>query len=774
MIKQLIKIDSLFYITDNSGMVCTNLEIGRHHTSILIDSFEQNRTYFPIVGVQGDTVKVYLTASITQYNAIKLSGEQNLLFNKITLKFIPSFGNGTDFVKLMPGVFSQSELTSQYNVRGGNYDENLVYVNDIEIYRPQLVRTGQQEGLSFINPDLINNIKFYPGGFEAIYGDKLSSVLDVKYLQPDSFTAGFSAGLMGVNAFIADKPSEKVSYLFGARYRANNYLLNSLDVKGQYNPRFYDLQGVFTYKPNFRWTLSYLGNLGLNLFSFVPVSQTTRFGTINRALQLSVAYAGLEQMNYINGTNAISISFKPDINTEIKYVGSLFNSLENEYYTVRGAYDLGELDNNLGSDNFGKKALTIGAGYFINHARNDLQSYVVNNGIIGKHFNQLTKVKTEWRIDYKREAFEDRVLEWKYNDSAEVNIAPFAPNDDSLNLSQYQNSSANLLNNQWSAALQKIIPFIKKYEGALNIGIRGTYRSLGNHYFFSPRFRFTCNPWANRILDSSNTHKKLQLNINGGYYYQPAYYREMRNLAGVLNTDILPQKSIHLTLGVEYFFHIWGRKFKYTGDIYGKYLDDIIPYAIENVRIRYFAINNGRGYAAGFDNRIYGEFIKNLESWFNLAFLTTKEQFTYTKDGIITTTPWLRRPTDARVVGSIFFQDDLPNNKTFRMSMMLTFASSVPFYFIEANRYTATTNKIPSYQRVDIGFQKLIFTAEKRPKAKWLSQVENAFISLDVFNLLGNNNIISYNIFKDYANNYYGVPNYLTGRRLNLRLFIGF
>ncbi len=777
---QEVEVDSNTYFSDFKGFVYLKLMPGRHYALAIVDSIKDQRQSFSFTGNPSDTIKVtvisYLTDTdkINTINAIRIKGGATDIESR-TLNFLPTIGSGLDFVKLMAGVFSSSELTSQYNVRGGNYDENLVYVNDIEIYRPQLVRTGQQEGLSFVNSDLISNINFYPGGFEAKYGDKSSSVLDVKYIKPDSFLASVSAGLLGINAFIANKPHKKFTYVIGGRYRANNYLLNSLDVKGNYSPKFYDVQGLFTYQPNFKWQIELLGNIGVNQFSFRPVSQTTKFGTISRALQLTVAYAGLENMNYINATNALSITYRPSIATEYKFISSLFNSLENEYYTVEGAYDLGELDNNLGSDNFGQKAQTIGYGYFINHARNELQSYVINNTIIGKHQNRATKVKTEWRLNYKNEVFDDRILEWKYNDSSEINIAPSPLNDDTLNISYYLKTNAQLSNQQWSASVQKIIPVLKKFQGVLNVGARATYRTLGNHQFISPRARFSFKPKPHQINDTGAIDKDLTVNINAGYYYQPAFYREMRNLQGVLNTNILPQKSIHFTAGIEYYFKIWDRKFKYTGDAYYKILDDIIPYAIDNVRIRYFAMNNGKGYATGIDNRIYGEFIKGMESWFNFSVLSTKEKFNYLDSfGTMQTTGWQRRPTDARVVSSIFFQDDLPRNKSYRMSMTFSFASGLPFYFLESDRYQATSNRIPAYQRVDIGFQKLLITAEKRSNKKCFKNIESAFVSIDVFNLLANNNIISYNIVKDFANNYYGVPNYLTGRRLNLRLYIGF
>lgn len=784
---QLMSVDTFIRYTDNSGKVNLPMLPGRYQVcqlEVVTLLPLSNCKYFDLPINTKDTFKATFNFlnSTTNLAGTRISGGNgDLNFSKINLKFIPGTGQSNDFVKLLPGVFSSSELTSQYNVRGGNYDENLIYVNGIEIYRPQLVRTGQQEGLGFINSDLIQNIEFYAGGFEAKYGDKLSSVLDVKYLEPDSFGGSVSASMLGINLSLRNKVNKSFSYLFGARYRANNYLLNSLDVSGQYSPIFYDFQTLITYKPlrkNGRpqnWKFEYLGNLAQNKFSFRPEQQTTKFGTISRPLELTVGYAGLETMNYTTATNAISISHRPSIQTVYKFTNSLFNALESEYYTVEGAYNLGELDNNLGSDNFGQRKQTLGIGYFINHARNDLQSWVYNTSLSGSHKSRASKHIIEWSVNYRQENFDDRVLEWKYNDSAEMNLAPFALNDDTLNIGSYLNTSAILKNNQIALSLQQKRQVLKQYNGLLNLGIRYTHRSLGNHAFISPRVRFTLSPFHTKNKSRADSLKKyLDLTFSAGYYYQPAFYREMRDLQGNLNTNLAPQASIHFTAGLEYYFKIWDRRFKYSGDLYYKQFDNLIPYAIDNVRIRYFAVNSGKGYAAGMDNRLYGEFIKGLESWFNLSILSTKEKFKYAENGVQKETDWLRRQTDARVVSSIFFQDELPNNPNYRMSMTLNFVSGLPYYFLESNRYQATGNRIPGYQRVDIGFQKIIISPNKPTDKKWASNIENAFIALDVFNLLANNNVVAYNIIKDYANNYYGVPNYLTGRRLNVRLFIGF
>jgi len=794
MANRLVSVDTFVLTSNAQGKVSLKLPAGRFRVCLLSDDSAfalTNCQFFSLpFNTQGTFRKSFSFLNTNAIGTVRVAKEGNdLEFSSKPLKFITGMGQN-DFVKLLPGVFSGSELTSQYNVRGGNYDENLIYVNGIEIYRPQLVRTGQQEGLGFINSDLIKDIDFYAGGFAAEYGDKLSSVLDVQYLEPDTQVSGsVSASFLGLNLSLNNKPSKGFSYVFGARYRANNYILNSLDATGQYRPIFYDVQTLLTFIPQRKnrtwqnWKIQYLGNIARNKFSFAPVQQTTKFGTINRPLELTIGFAGLETMNYTTATNALSVTYAPSITTKYTFTNSLFNSLENEYYTVEGAYNLGELDNNLGSNNFGQRKQTLGLGYFINHARNDLQSWVYNSSVKGSHKSRATKNIIEWGANYRQENFDDRVLEWKYNDSAEMNLNPFARSDDTVNVSSYLNTSAILQSNQFAGFIQQKRQVMKKVNGLLNYGLRFTHRSLGNRSFFSPRVRFTLSPYHTRnqnLADSlkDSLSRDMNLTFSAGYYYQPAFYREMRDLQGNLNTNLAPQKSIHLTAGVEYFFNMWGRKFKYSGDLYYKHFDDLIPYAIDNVRIRYFAVNSGRGYAAGMDNRIYGEFIKDLESWFNLSILTTKEKFTFTDDnGVQKETDWLRRQTDARVVSSIFFQDELPKRPDFRMSMTLNFVSGLPYYFLESNRFAATGNRIPGYQRVDIGFQKIIISQDTniiKKQRKWGKNIKTAFVSLDVFNLLANNNIVAYNIIKDYANNYYGVPNYLTGRRINLRFYIGF
>ena len=790
MAGRLISVDTFFLTTNKAGKAKVSLPAGRYAVCLMgKDSLIAltNCQYFSLpLNTLGTFKKQFEFQEFKEIGTARVSGNGEVGdVSTRPLPFLPTVGQ-YDFIKLLPGVFSQSELTSQYNVRGGNYDENLIYVNGIEIYRPQLVRSGQQEGLGFINSDLIQDIDFYAGGFAAEYGDKLSSVLDVKYIDPDTQVSGsVSASFLGLNLSLRNKPSKGFSYLLGARYRANNYILNSLDATGQYRPIFYDLQTLLTFVPQRKgrdwqnWKIEYLGNIAKNKFSFAPVQQTTKFGTISRPLELTIGFAGLETMNYTTATNALSISYASSSMNRYKFTNSLFNSLENEYYTVEGAYNLGELDNNLGSNNFGQRKQTLGLGYFINHARNDLESWVYNSSLQGSHRSRATKNIIEWGINYRQENFDDRVLEWKYNDSAELNLHPFTRHDDTLRVSSYLNTKATLSNNQFAAFLQQKRQVFKKMNGLLNYGLRFTHRTLGNRSFLSPRVRLTLSPYYSRNLNLADSvrdslRKDFNLTFSAGYYYQPAFYREMRDLQGNVNTNLLPQKSLHFTAGFEYLFKMWGRKFKYSSEVYYKHFDDLIPYAIDNVRIRYFAVNNGRGYAAGLDNRIYGEFIKDLESWFNFSILTTREKFTYTEGGVQKETDWLRRPTDARVVSSIFFQDELPRNPNFRMSMTLNFVSGVPYYFLESERFAPTGNRIPGYQRVDIGFQKIILSPEKRIKKKWAKNIETAFISLDVFNLLANNNIVAYNIIKDYENNYYGVPNYLTGRRLNLKFYIGF
>lgn len=708
-------------------------------------------------------------------------------------------GDIMDIIKMQAGVSSNNELSSQYNVRGGNYDENLIYVNDFEIYRPQLIRSGQQEGLSFINPDMVNNINFSAGGFESRYGDKLSSVLDVSYRSPSKFGSGVQLGLLGMSFYVEGvvkakqrvgfRDSNRISYLIGGRYRGNKNILNSLDAIGLYKSRFGDLQSLITFHINRYNSIEFLVNYGQNRYRFEPEFQKTTFGTLQSALQLSIGMDGQEIMDYNSMMGGLSfVRRKKD--SEYKILFSAVSSNEKEHYDIQGAYQISEVDNNLGSSNFGDVKSLLGSGYFINHARNDLNFTILNAAHQGSikllgFRNKKSKgglnymyhpLRILYGFKYQAEYINDVFKEWKYNDSADYNITNNGYGDSFINLSESVRSKSSIRNQRISGFTQVNISFGEVNQTALVAGVRYLYSELNGQSLLSPRVQLYYEPNKKFNLKhfKDSVQKKKNLLIKGafGYYYQAPFYREMRDFAGNINKALKAQRSIHYLGGMEFGFKKFGRPFKFTGEVYYKDLDYLVPYVLDNIRIRYYATNSARGYAGGFDARINGEFIKGLESWFTLSLLKTNEIITYlNNDSILTESKSLRRPTDRRVSASIMFQDELRSNTDYRMHLMLNFGSGLPYYLTGEARYKSG-NTIPAYKRVDIGFSKVIIGGQNT-KIKSRS-IKKLWLGIDVYNLLQINNVISYIWVKDFSNNTYGVPNYLTGRRLNARLIMDF
>jgi len=670
------------------------------------------------------------------------------------------------------------ELSSAYNVRGGNFDENLVYVNGIEIYRPFLVRSGQQEGLSFVNADMTEKVEFSAGGFEAKYGDKLSSVLDVEYINPKDFGAGVTLSFMGANVFAHDISSNKrFTYNVGVRYRTNQYLLNSLDIEGSYQPNFTDIQSLLSYRLTSKLKLSWLSSYSRNSFLLVPESRSTSFGTVQNALRLFVAFGGSELTQFQTFVNGATLEYQLNDSNKIEWTSSVYTSDQIEHFTVEGAYRLDELENNLGSDNFGESRLTLGVGYFVNHARNDLNILVHNHQIRGTHYKKRNNY--EWGLKYQEEFVEDRLKEWNYNDSAGYNVSPNRSSkeivlDDVLNTQIELNGFRFSGYGQWSRILST------RNEFRFNAGARFNYWSVNKQTVVSPRFQMSFKPnkaFNDRLkakfkdIDVYDSLKKRDwvLKMAAGLYQQPPFYRELRNIKGVLNTELRAQKAIHFVLGGDMLFTAWERPFRFIGEVYYKSLSEIVPYYLDNVRIRYDAVNGSSGYATGMDLRVNGEFIKGLESWFNISLLSTEETIDYITEGVRIKTDRIRRPTDQRFNASILFQDELKMDPSFKMHLNLVFGTGIPYYFNGPFRYSERFN-IPAYRRVDIGFSKELINFDKSLSERRVKKLESLWFSLEVFNLLQVNNTISYIWVQDLNNNLYGVPNYLTGRRINLKM----
>jgi hypothetical protein len=691
--------------------------------------------------------------------------------NVKTLDMLPNTSGGLEsLLKTMPGVSSNNELSSQYSVRGGNFDENLVYVNDIEIYRPFLIRSGQQEGLSFINPDMVSSVQFSAGGFDASYGDKMSSVLDVTYKEPSYYAGSASASLLGGTIHFegADK-NRKFTHISGIRYKTNQYLLGSLDTKGEYKPKFFDFQTYLKYRFSSKFDISFLGNISSNEYAFIPVTRETSFGTISTALKLKVYYDGNEVDKYTSNFGALTASFHPTDKLNLKFILAAYNAQEQETYDIQGQYLINELDNTIGSTTFGDSIKNIGVGTFLNHARNFLNLDVwsiSHNGTFSIDGNKL-----KWGVKYQQEYITSKLSEWQLVDSSGYTI-PFS--DTALALYDVIKSNYTLNPFRVSGYLQNTKEF-KMNNGILYIsaGVRANYFSLNRQFFMNPRISLAWDPkWKIDILFRFST----------GLYFQPPFYKELIDPYGNINTNLLAQRSYHILAGADYVFQLWDRPFKLTSEAYFKYLDDLVPYKIDNVRIIYLAKNNARGFATGVDFKINGEFVEGTESWASLSIMRSMEDikgdYYINSLGEKVNIGYYPRPTDQLVNFSLFFQDYLPNNPSYRVNLYFLFGSSLPFSPPNTDRYDVTY-RMPAYKRVDIGFSKVIKDENRQSKFKIWNPFKTVLITGEIFNLFGVNNTISYLWIKTVSNlqqmpGMFAVPNYLTSRRFNIRFTLRF
>ena len=695
-------------------------------------------------------------------------------------------GSVEQILKTLPGVSSNNELSAQYNVRGGNFDENLVYVNDIEIYRPFLPRSGQQEGLSFIHSELVKNIKFSAGGFEAKYGDKMSSVLDIKYKDPKKATSSVNIGLLGVQtATEGASKNLRFTYLVGARYWSNKYVVSTLDTKGDYQPSFTDVQALLTYHFRSDLSLSILSSYAQNRYFLVPTDRQTTFGTVKQALQLNVYFDGADLMEYRTTTTAASLVYNPTRKLQLKLISSMFYSNENELFTIEGAYRLSELETDLGSANFGRAKSLRGIGYFINNARNGVEATVINVGHRGSY--NKGKNNIQWGTFVQTENIYDKLKEWNYRDSA--GFAQPTLVDGQLVLLDYLRTSLSLNTFRLNGYIQNTRVLNSTNNMVFTYGVRSNWWSYTNENVISPRFQFSFEPnkkHNKKIFDNnkvdSNLTKKMRKNwivkASYGWYYQTPFYRELRGFDGTLNSNIKSQKSIHYVLGAEMNFKAWNRPFKFTAEAYYKDLTNLIPYEIDNVRIRYFAQNISQGYATGIDFRVNGEFVRGTESWASLSLMNTEEMISgqKTKAGVLENERYIPRLTNQAFQFAILFQDYFPSNPSYKVNLMLVYGSGFPFGIPDHNRYN-DINTMPSYRRVDIGFTKDLIAENLKAKQRnsfLKKNIKHANIAVEVFNLLGVDNTISYTWLQDATAQTWAVPNYLTSRRLNVRLQMKF
>ena len=697
-------------------------------------------------------------AEIREISEVELVDDAKRLQNitaidKKNLNVITGPAGGVEgLISTLAGVSSKNELSSQYSVRGGNYDENLVYVNGFEIYRPFLVRSGEQEGLSFINSDMVENISFSAGGFEARYGDKLSSVLDIQYKDPKSWKSHLTCSFLGVNATIEGiSPSKRWSHITSYRQKANQFLLNTLDTESDYMPRFKDFQTLNTYHFSPQIKLSVLAHYSSNTYHSVPESRQSQFGTIDKPLQLNIYFDGQEKDAYETGLGAIRFDYQMHDSLHMSLSTSLFQTLEEEFYDVEAEYWLGQLENSLGSDNFGQVVANRGVGGYLRHARNELYAQVYNVQYRGKWFRNTTALS--WGLKYQHEIIDDRLNEWQLIDSSGFSMPQGL--DSQLELFEFIEADNDLNSSRLSSFIQQHGYFeLDSTKFNYTIGVRSQYWSMNNELFISPRAVLSYQP---------NWQKDVLFRGAIGSYNQSPFYRELRDKQGVLFTDLKSQKSTHFVFSADYNFLSWNRPFKFVGEIYYKNLKNLIPYEIDNLRLRYLPSLTSHGYTAGLDLRVNGEFVPGVESWASMSLMKSEEDIEGDGHG------YIPRPTDQRFAFSLFFQDYFPGNPSYKMNLKLHYSSGLPSGAINSERHEQLF-RIPAYRRVDIGFTKVIKADGVGSKSKYFKHFDSLWISAEVFNLLGIRNTISYLWVSDVVQNQYAVPNYLTSRLLNLKL----
>ena len=762
-------------VTDEEGNFKLEIPANEELTlSISYLGFQQITINLRLQPGQTQEINQVLTETVQNLNEviIREQHERATTINRIdikTLDMLPNIsGNLETILYTLPGVSSRNELSSQYSVRGGNFDENLVYVNLIEIHRPFLVRSGQQEGLSFINPDMVSSIKFSAGGFDALYGDKMSSVLDITYRRPVKFGGSASISLLGGSLQLEGASrNRRFTHISGFRYKTSQYLLNSLEIKGEYNPNFYDFQTLLTYKLAPEWEISFLGNIAFNRYHFIPETRNTDFGTFQNPLNLRIYYEGQEQDRFDSYTGAMTLHYTPSDQLSLKIVGSAYYSIEQEHYDILGEYLINELDNRLDSETYGDSILNIGIGGQLNHARNNLNAFVYSAAHLGTLVRERNTLK--WGAKWQHERIRDRISEWEMIDSVGYSV-PYTGY--TITLFDVIKSNNRLYSNRLTSFIQNTMTFESNNTMFfLSAGIRASYWDLNNQFLLSPRVTFSLKPdWK----------RDLVFRLATGYYYQPPFYKELRYPDGSLNPDLQAQKSIHFVLGGDYVFTAWDRPFKFTTEIYYKHLDELVPYKLDNVRIEYAGENLARGYAVGLDMKIHGEFVPGAASWASLSLMKTEEDiigdYYIDEDGNRRIDiGYYPRPTDQRIMVGIYFRDYFPSLPDYKVLLNLIYGSGLPFSPPNIPRYDLQF-RMPSYKRVDIGFSKVL----KRENATLkdgnpFRHFRSIWISAEVFNLLGVRNVISYTWVKTVSNQddvpgAFAVPNYLTGRRFNLKL----
>ncbi|GGK32508.1 TonB-dependent receptor [Yeosuana aromativorans] len=723
-----------------------------------------------------------MSPSVEQIATVVVTGKRQhdvegiTTLNPETIRKIPGANAGVEnLLMTLPGVNNNNELSTQYAVRGGNFDENLVYVNGIEVYRPFLVRSGQQEGLSFVNTDLVQNVDFSAGGFQAKYGDKLSSVLDITYKTPYQFEANADLSLLGGSISVENVSKDsKFSGIVGLRYRDNSLLVNAKETKTNYDPTFADVQTYLTYKFTDKFHLSFLGNASLNKYNYQPQTRQTNFGTLTDPMALIVYYEGQEKDQYQTLFGAFNGTYFVNENLTMHLIASTYHTTEEEHFDIFAQYNLGEVNTNIGDQNLGEVDFSKGIGSQLNHGRNDLDALFTT--IEHKGTYNINKNQIEWSLKYTHEDVRDRLVEWEMIDSAgfsirppktiPVNEQPYAPYSGPIE--PFQNVRAT--NKAQINRIQAYAQWSKRstlgtsdvwYNAGVRVhnwSVQGNGIATSNQTVFSPRAQFAIKPFW---------EKDMLFRIAAGMYYQPPFYKELRDSSGTVQPNVKAQKSFHVILGNDYSFKMWDRPFKLTTEAYYKHLSDVNPYTLENVRIRYSATNNAKAYAYGLDMRLNGEFVPGTESWFSFGYLKTEEN--------IDNKGYISRPTDQRLKFAALFQDYVPNIPSMKMYLNLVYNTGVPGgspSYADPYEYQ---NRLPAYKRADLGLQFVIVDENKQFKSGWKKPFKELSFGFEIFNMFDVQNSITNTWVRDvYSKRQYAIPNYLTPRVFNVRTTMKF
>ncbi|MDR1679046.1 MAG: TonB-dependent receptor [Prevotellaceae bacterium] len=711
---------------------------------------------------------IYLQEAVTHLSEAevkvfaKQTGTQDVLdFSKIKLIPDASGGGIESLLSTQAGVSMNNDLSSQYSVRGGNYDENSVYVNNIEVYRPQLVRSGQQEGLSFINPDMVSSVSFSAGGFEPKYGDKMASVLDIRYKKPKGFEASVGGSLLGGSAYIGHATRNgKFTQLHGIRYKSSNYLLATLETEGVYDQKFLDYQTFITYNFLPKWELSLLGNFSQNSYLSIPEELSTTFGNYMDVKQFRVYFEGQEKDLFQTLFGAVALKYSPSKNLSMNLMASAYETREEVNYDIAADYWLGEVADK--NDNSQTEENTLGVGNYHDFGRNSLHALVVAVAHRGEY--SFKKNTLEWGVSLQQEKIKDRLNEFQMRDSAGYSL----PYTDGDLLMYYNLYSATELNSYRTQAF--VQDRLRLGHWSLTGGVRANYWSFNRELLVSPRLTVAYFPqWKKH---------EFGFRFSTGYYYQSPFYKEMRdtvadrlgNVLVQLNRDIKAQRSLHFVLGSDYYFKLQGRPFKFTTELYYKPADRVISYTVDNVKIVYSGENDTRAYSAGVDFKLFGEFVPGVDSWLSLSFMQAKENFDNGEG-------WVSRPNEQRYNFSMFFQDYFPGYPKYKFHLKFIWADGLPFWAPNTAVHTKhNSGRTTPYRRVDAGISRSFVRGDVAwlDRAKVFSVLKSINLGVEVFNLFDISNVASYYWVTDVYRSQHAIPNYLTARQFNVRLSLDF